>query len=130
MTDLEGADPVSQRGVPPEVRTWKGRIRGPRGGCPPEVRIWKGQIRCPRGGRPWRSGFGRGRSGVPEGGEVRIWKGRIRGPRGGCPGGQDLEEADPGSQRGVPLRDKSAVWEAPMCSLAEGADRVPEVGVL
>ena len=43
----------SQRGgVPPEVRIWKGRIRGPRGGVPPEVRIWKGRIRGPRGGVP------------------------------------------------------------------------------
>ena len=62
--DLEGVDPWSQRGVPLEVRIWKGRIRGP------------------RGGRPWRSGFGRDGSGVPEGGAP---EGQI-----GCLGGTNV----------------------------------------
>ena len=68
MTDLEGADPASQRGVPPEQRIWKGDPASQRG-------------------VPQSSGFGRGGSGLSE---------------GGAPRAAELEGVDPASQ--VPQR--------------------------
>ena len=78
----------------PQLQDLEGADRGPKRGVP-EVGICKGQIGDPRGGCPWSSGFGRGGSGVPD---------------GGAPGGQDLEGADRWSQRGgAPLEVR--IWK-------------------
>ena len=65
MTDLEGADRASQRGgVPPEQRIWKADPASQRGRVP--LDMWR---RAPAGAqRPKSSGFGRGGSGLPDGG--------------------------------------------------------------
>ena len=67
MTDLEGADRASQRGV--RAAELEAADPASQGGC------------------PLSSGFGRGGSGLSD---------------GGCPRAADLEGADPASQRGVP----------------------------
>ena len=81
MTDLEGADPASQRGGAPRAADLEGADPASRGGAPRAADLegadpasqrgvpLEGRRGAPAGAKgPKSSGFGRSGSGLPEGG--------------------------------------------------------------